>query len=93
MIKHFVGDNLSVSMIDKGKDRKGDETVKDGEDEWIVRIAIEEHPDQYLDLEPAAWSELAQVVTMIEASHQMAASQPHIIMMPQRPEEDGDDKS
>ena len=83
MIKHFVGDKVSVSLIIKNEDTPEEETT--------VRIALETDPDKFLDFDMPAWTEVAMVVMMIDASHKMAAAQPHFIVMPHPPEEGEND--
>lgn len=76
MIKHFVGEHLTVSLIEEPATEEG------GEEKFFVRIAKELDISQHMDLVPEEWGELAMVFHMMEAARQTSMMQPRIVIAP-----------
>lgn len=62
MIKHFVGETISVSLMEPP------------DNEPFVRIAKEKNPAEFLDLDVKAFHEIQEVIGMMQ--HAMAQRNP-----------------
>jgi hypothetical protein len=60
-ILHFVGENLSVSLL---------QTMEKD----TLRIAREKKPDEFFDMNPDEWFELLSVLHMIETGRHLSES-------------------
>ena len=68
MIKHFVGETISVSLIEPM------------DEEPFVRIAKENVPGEYLDLDVKAWHEVQEVIGMMEHGVSMRMRGPAMLL-------------
>jgi hypothetical protein len=69
-VRHFVGESLTVSLIDNP------EETEDFPGPYRVRIAKEKDAGQWTDFNTEQWSEIVSVVHMIDATQ---PKMPHII--------------
>jgi hypothetical protein len=66
-IMHFVGESLSVSLLER---EEGD----------TLRIAREKKPDEFFDMNPDEWFELLTVLHMIETGRHLAHNRNSSVM-------------
>lgn len=74
MIRHFVGDEVSVSRISPTPDSENQEE--------IVRIASNERLNEFIDLSAGGWDELRTVIAMLTTATEMHMPQIHMQHFP-----------
>ena len=79
-MKHFVGEHLTVSLMETGAG------------EPFIRVAKEKDLDHFMDMDVHEWSEMVNVIHMIDAARKFIGPMvPHIVGMMTDMDEDPDD--